>query len=80
MLMNGKELSEAIRSKGTLAEALKKGRGNPARATEEVYLATLNRRPGSELSRLNRMRGNDPSYYADLMWALINSNEFILNH
>jgi hypothetical protein len=82
MLMNGKELSEAIKSKdkGTLYEAMRKGKGNPSRVAEELYLATLNRRPGGEASRMSRLRSNDPSYYADLMWALLNSNEFILNH
>jgi len=80
MLMNGKELGEAIRSKGTLLEAIKKGKGNPNRVMEEIYLATLNRRPGNESSKINRFRSNDPNFYADLMWALVNSNEFILNH
>jgi len=80
MLMNGKELSEAIRSKGTLLEAIKKGKGNSNRIVEEIYLATLNRRPGSEASKINRFKSNDQHFYADLMWALLNSNEFMLNH
>jgi hypothetical protein len=80
MLMNGKELSEAIRSKGTLVEAIKKGKGNPNRVIEEIYLATVGRRPGSEASKVNKFRSADPNFYADLMWALVNSNEFMLNH
>ncbi|HEX4589693.1 MAG TPA: DUF1553 domain-containing protein, partial [Gemmataceae bacterium] len=81
MLMNGKELNEAIRSKGTLVEAMKKGKGNPSRVVDEIFLATLNRHPGGESSRVSKfIRGNDPNSYADLMWALLNSNEFILNH
>jgi Protein of unknown function (DUF1549)/Protein of unknown function (DUF1553) len=79
ILMNGKDLSEAIKSKGTLAEAMKKGKGNPSRTIEELYLATLNRRPGGESSRITSAR-KDATYYSDLMWALLNSNEFILNH
>ena len=59
---------------------MRKGRGNPNRIAEELYLATLNRRPGAEATRMARMRSNDPNYYVDLMWALLNSNEFILNH
>ena len=72
MLMNGKELGEAIKSKdkGTLYEAMRKARGNASRIpVDEVYLATLNRRPGSKASRMARLRSNDPNYYADLMWA-----------
>ncbi len=82
MLMNGKELSEAIktRDRGTLVEAIKKGKGNPNRVIEELYLAALNRRPGTEASRIGRYKSNDPNFYADLFWALLNSNEFILNH
>ena len=82
MLMNGKELSEAIktREKGTLAEAMRKGKGNPNRVVEELYLAALNRRPGAESGRINRYKNNDPNFYIDLFWALLNSNEFILNH
>jgi hypothetical protein len=82
MLMNGKELGEAIkaRDKGTLADAIKKGKGNPSRVVEELYLTALNRRPGAEASRINKYKSNDPGFYADLLWALLNSNEFILNH
>jgi hypothetical protein len=47
---------------------------------DELYLAALNRRPGQEAGRINRLRSNDPNFYADLLWALLNSNEFILNH
>jgi hypothetical protein len=80
MLMNGKELTEAIKSKGTLQEAMKKGRSSPNRVIDELYLATLNRHPGGESARIGRYKSNDPNFYADLMWALLNSNEFILNH
>ena len=62
MLMNGKELGEAIKSKdkGTLYEAMRKSRGNATRIVDEVYLATLNRRPGSEASRMARLRSQRP--------------------
>lgn len=83
MLMNGRELSEAIktREKGTLYEAIKKARGNPTRAVEELFLAALNRRPqGAESARIGKYKSNDPAYFADVLWALLNSNEFMLNH
>jgi len=82
MLMNGKELSEAIktRDKGTLAEAIRKHRSSPNRVIDELYLAALNRRPGAESGKINRFKSNDPGFYTDLFWALLNSNEFILNH
>jgi uncharacterized protein YcbX len=82
MLMNGKELSDAIKSrdKGTLAQAIRKAKGDSNRIVNELYLAALNRRPGPEASRINRFRTNDAGFYIDLFWALLNSNEFILNH
>ena len=50
MLMNGKELSQAIKGndKGTLYEAMRRGKGSPNKVIEELYLATLNRKPGNE--------------------------------
>lgn len=82
MLINGKELSEAIRTreKGTLAEALRKHRGSSNRIVDELYLAALGRHPGQEAGRIKRLQNGDPNFYSDLFWALLNSNEFILNH
>jgi hypothetical protein len=82
MMMNGKELSEAIKNpdKGTLAEALHKYK-TPGRVMEELFLASLNRRPsGNEGGRLMKYRTNDAGYYIDVFWSLLNSNEFFLNH
>jgi hypothetical protein len=54
---------------------------------EQIFIAVLNRVPSSnETSDLLRnMRTSVPDVdatapYQDLMWALINSNEFMLNH
>ena len=82
MMMNGKELSEAIKNpdKGTLAEVLRKY-NTPGRRVEELFLASLNRRPsGNEGGRLMKYRTNDAGFYIDVFWSLLNSNEFILNH
>ena len=63
-------------------------------AVKELYLATLNRLPSpAELDRmvswdtmrLPQVPVRDQAafftgFYQDLMWALLNSNEFILNH
>jgi hypothetical protein len=63
-------------------------------AVTQLYLAALNRPPTkAELNRilspqminLPRVAVRDPvafysGFYQDLMWALLNSNEFILNH
>jgi hypothetical protein len=81
MMMNGKELNDAIKNpdRGTLAEIIRKYR-TPNRVIEEIYLAALNRRPTAGDSRVLRFRSNDAGFYVDLYWTLLNSSEFILNH
>jgi hypothetical protein len=87
MMMNGPELNEAISGKGTLANAVSKGK-----TMDVLFLATLNRPPTSaERSKLMAaLHGgkNAPQVkdkdgmgpWQDLFWALLNSNEFIFNH
>lgn len=89
LMMNGNEINTAISrpEKGTVALAAAKGRGNPQRAINELYLAALGRpaKP-SEISNITkrmvmRVKDKDPiAPYQDLFWALLNSNEFMLNH
>ena len=85
MMMNGNELNNAL-DKGTMAKALKRGQADPI--ITELYLATLNRPPSArELGeiklkmRLNKVGDTDAAApFKDLMWALLNCNEFLLNH
>jgi Protein of unknown function (DUF1549)/Protein of unknown function (DUF1553) len=97
LLMNGEDINKAIAlEKGTVAQALKKS-GSAQGAINDLYLATLNRKPTvDELKKLaNAMVLTRPgpggtmvpvpekehaAAFHDLMWALLNSNEFILNH
>jgi hypothetical protein len=91
MMMNGKEINEAIgrQDKGTLAESIKKRRGASDAVIKDLYLAALNRPP--TLNEIAKIRAAFPLYrgvhdrtpwapYQDLFWALLNSNEFMLNH
>jgi hypothetical protein len=88
MMMNGKELGDAIRNKdkGTVAEAMRKGKGSAPRVIDELFLAALNRHPqGYELGKITaagaKTRDTASFYFfSDVFWALLNSNEFILNH
>ncbi len=58
----------------------------PAQVIENLYLSSLARRPTTQESE--RMQeylrktssGNPRSAYGDILWALINSSEFVLNH
>ena len=89
ILMNGNEINEAIsnKTKGPAAEMLKRKGVTQKMVMDHVYLAVLNRLPTAQESvdipRRLRMRIPDKDPFApwqDLEWALINSNEFILNH
>ncbi len=87
ILMNGKEINHAVTNdKGLVANLVRKKKTGSM--TREIYLAVLNRLPTpreseSIRSSMNRFRvlDKDPmAPWQDLEWALINSNEFILNH
>jgi hypothetical protein len=86
LLMNGKQINEAItNTSGTVAQAFKK-HGGKVSTVNELFMAALNRPPyGREsaaiAAELNKSRrGNILSFYDDVFWALLNSNEFMLNH
>ena len=88
MMMNGNELNGALeKGKGTLGRALKKG--SPDAIIMELYLSTLNRPPSrnemlsvkSKMALRPGFKDKDPTApYQDLFWALLNCNEFLLNH
>jgi hypothetical protein len=87
ILMNGQEINEAISSekKGTVFMAWKKNARSPNAMMNALFVAILNRPPTqAELTEiLKRLRGRDRNPLApwqDLAWALVNSNEFFLNH
>jgi hypothetical protein len=65
-------------------QAAKSGRP-PARNIEHLFLATLSRRPTAAESQrlaqyLQAHGGNVATAYGDILWALLNSSEFTLNH
>jgi hypothetical protein len=90
LMMNGQDINEAISSKdkGTVALVCKKHGNNHAAVVKDLYLAALNRPPTfKETANINRALTANPhidkdpmARYQDIFWALLNSNEFILNH
>ena len=61
------------------------GTKTPAEAIERIYLTALSRRPTArETERLttyiNRPGSTPRTAYGDVLWALLNSSEFVLNH
>ncbi len=85
LLMNGSKLNGAIRkqSGSTVAEVANL---KPGQAIQRLYLAALTRPPtAAEAALANRLvsyntTGDPANAYQDILWALLNSNEFILNH
>jgi hypothetical protein len=75
-------LLEKIKS-GRLKDLLTSDRCD-AEMVEELFLATLSRPPDKdeEQSALGQLRGRPDraSAFADVLWALINTREFVLNH
>jgi hypothetical protein len=92
MMMNGADLNEAIcsRDQGTVVTAVATRKGNLAGILDQLYKATLNRPPTVKeaakvlgIYRTAPVRGMQRdalSFWQDLFWALLNSNEFMLNH
>jgi hypothetical protein len=89
MMMNGQDINEAIsREKGTVSWALGRSR-HPRQVVNDLYLAVLNRPVGdAEYARVvekSKLRTgfrekSVKAPYEDLLWGLLNSNEFMLNH
>ena len=85
MMMNGELIQNALSgAKGSVLHDVMHEKGNPADKVKLLYLATLSRVPtAKEIQAANRiMKGAKApaEAYQDLYWALLNSNEFIMNH
>jgi hypothetical protein len=88
MMMNGKDINEAVsRTKeGTLYESLEKKKHRGEAVIRDLYMAALNRPPTpTETAKIGAasrgVRDKDGwAPYQDLFWAILNSNEFMLNH
>jgi hypothetical protein len=76
--------SPFVNNASMLAPILKSGK-TPEQIVEHLYLATLSRRPSArELQRtlaLVRKHADEPRQaYGDILWVLLNTSEFTLNH
>jgi Protein of unknown function (DUF1549)/Protein of unknown function (DUF1553) len=87
LLINGKEINDEIKSSdGTIAKSMKAHKGNFGPIINDIFMASLGRPPQTnEPAIVNKIANKyggkfDQSFYGDVMWALLNSHEFILNH
>jgi hypothetical protein len=61
------------------------GTKSTAEAIEKIYVAALSRRPTAEETQrltiyVNRPGATARAAYGDILWVLLNSSEFVLNH
>lgn len=83
-LINGERLREALEAPGNRIGRLLESGATDDAVLEELYLATLSRRPASEEQSAARAHleaaGDRRKAWEDLAWALVNSKEFLLRH
>jgi hypothetical protein len=90
MMMNGELMTKALSGKPgsfmgqLMAEAQRQSRSPDVYLIDSLYLAALSRHPSTkEMTQAHQYLASYPDtlcVYEDLFWALLNSNEFILNH
>ena len=68
------------RNSSNVARAIARGT-SAEQAIEKLYLHTLSRRPTpEEMKKLSAYVAKNSDGYGDILWALLNSSEFTLNH
>ena len=86
MMFNGDLVKKATSDeKGSFLATIAASKMRPAQKVEYLFLAGLCRRPNSrELAVANKLfvarKGDATSALQDIWWAVLNSNEFIINH
>jgi hypothetical protein len=82
--LNSDAISTKIASPNGRLAGLVAAKKTPERIVEELYLASLSRRPtAAEQAECKRELGEAPnpqSFYEDLMWSLLNSKQFLFVH
>lgn len=85
-LLNSKEVQAKLADdKGRAAALAADTARTPAEKIEELYLLAMARKPTAEetqtaVAYLEKKQANLRAAYEDLIWAVINSKEFLFNH
>ena len=82
-MMHAEKLNSKITHEKGLARQLADGKQTSDEITETIYLAAFSRRPTEEEKKLVNAylkKDNRQAAIEDLLWAVINSAEFVLNH
>ncbi|HEX2475361.1 MAG TPA: DUF1549 domain-containing protein [Lacipirellulaceae bacterium] len=82
-LMNGESVHEKIKQGGVVARLLEAGK-TPQQVADELYLRSVSRKPTEEeTAAINEQisaDGESKAALEDVLWALLNSREFLFNH
>jgi hypothetical protein len=81
-LMNSNTIARKVAGDGSRAEELAKSEMKPVQIVEEIYLSLYARRPSDDelkeaVSLFDEPDANRRRVIEDLMWALINTPEFV---
>jgi hypothetical protein len=82
-LLNSPEIAEKIAHRRGRARKLAASDLSPDRIVEEIYLTTLSRFPTTAEQQLMQQAfgsGDRATATEDILWALMNSKEFVFNH
>lgn len=84
LIMNGGLMRQATDAQAAVLKNVIASKMSPSDKVEHLFLAALSRRPTkkelSAISEILKARNNDAAAMQDIWWALLNSNEFILDH
>lgn len=83
LLMMNSDITQKVADKkpGNFLTQLLKNTSDPEERIDMIYLNTIGRYPNdSEKENLISKSGKGDEIYEDLLWALLNSSEFIFNH
>ncbi len=83
-LMNGNDLNRRLDAPGSRLRSLLDAGESDRAIAEQLFLATLSRRPTEEQWRVVESTlatsGDRAVVFRDLLWALVNAKEFLFNH
>lgn len=95
-LMNAPDIKAKLAARGGRAEALAKPGAPEADRIREIYFAAFSRQPTAEETQIAERHVTEPRFdaeskslepqrarrigYEDLLWALLNTKEFLYNH
>ncbi|MFN3149389.1 DUF1549 domain-containing protein [Bremerella sp.] len=84
LMMNGGLMKQATDAQAAVLKKVTASKMSSHDKVEHLFLAALSRRPSkqelSAISEILKTRNNEAAALQDIWWALLNSNEFILDH